>query len=426
MPIVTPVRVALLAAIFAVPGTHAVAAERSDTWFVTGTKLYVGPDTAPIDNGVVLVRDGKIAAAGKAGAVRIPAGARQSQCASGVITAGFQNSHVHFTGERDLFADAGKASPEQLSRHLQDMLTRFGFTTVVDTASDRDNTLALRARIESGELRGPRILTVGLPLYPPDGIPVYLANLPKPLLDRFALPETPEAAVAVVRENIAAGTDGTKLFVATPQADWSVKRMPADIASAAVAETHRLGKLAMAHPTDIEGIRAALAAKADILVHTTLGVRSAWPDALVQQLVERGVSVVPTLQLWGYELDKSKTPAEVRTMLIGHTIDQLKGFAAAGGQVLFGTDVGYMTDFDPGEEYALMARAGLTPMQILASLTTAPAARWKESRRRGRLDAGMDADIVVLEADPAADPRNFAKVRCVFRGGAEIYRHSGI
>jgi imidazolonepropionase-like amidohydrolase len=90
--------------------------------------------------------------------------------------------------------------------------------------------------------------------------------------------------------------------------------------------------------------------------------------------------------------------------------------------VLFGTDVGYMTDYDPAEEYALMAEAGLSPMQILASLTTAPAATWKEGDRRGKLVAGMDADLVVLDADPADEPRNFAKVRCAFREGKMIYQ----
>ena len=58
-----------------------------------------------------------------------------------------------------------------------------------------------------------------------------------------------------------------------------------------------------------------------------------------------------------------------------------------------------------------MSKAGLTPMQILASLTTAPAARWDEADRRGRLEVGMDADIIVLDADPAEDAKNFA--RCV-------------
>jgi imidazolonepropionase-like amidohydrolase len=89
--------------------------------------------------------------------------------------------------------------------------------------------------------------------------------------------------------------------------------------------------------------------------------------------------------------------------------------------VLFGTDVGYMTDYDPVREYELMAMAGLTPMQILASLTTTPAARWKEQDRRGRVASGMDADLVVLDADPADSPRNFAAVRCVIRRGEVIY-----
>ena len=97
--------------------------------------------------------------------------------------------------------------------------------------------------------------------------------------------------------------------------------------------------------------------------------------------------------------------------------EELRAFKAAGGQVLFGTDVGYMHDYDPTDEYVLMAKAGMTPGQILESLTTAPAARWKEEKRRGQVAPGFAADLVVLAADPAEDVRNFAKVQCVFRGG---------
>ena len=100
---------------------------------------------------------------------------------------------------------------------------------------------------------------------------------------------------------------------------------------------------------------------------------------------------------------------------------QLAAFAAAGGQVLFGTDVGYMTDFDPTEEYVQMSRAGLTPMQTLASLTTAPAARWRQENRRGSVSPGFDADLVVLNADPATDVSHFANVKCTFRRGREIF-----
>ena len=63
----------------------------------------------------------------------------------------------------------------------------------------------------------------------------------------------------------------------------------------------------------------------------------------------------------------------------------------------------------------------LSPMQILSSLTTAPAARWNEIARRGSVEPGKDADLVVLEADPALDVANFAKVRCTVRGGKLTY-----
>jgi imidazolonepropionase-like amidohydrolase len=61
-------------------------------------------------------------------------------------------------------------------------------------------------------------------------------------------------------------------------------------------------------------------------------------------------------------------------------------------------------------------------MQILASLTTAPAQRWNEADRRGRVAPDLDADLVVLAGDPADDVANFARVRCTFRGGALIYQ----
>jgi imidazolonepropionase-like amidohydrolase len=68
-----------------------------------------------------------------------------------------------------------------------------------------------------------------------------------------------------------------------------------------------------------------------------------------------------------------------------------------------------------------MGQAGMSPMQILASLTTVPAARWNESARRGRIAPGLDADLVVLQADPAQDVARFADVKCVVRGGRLVY-----
>lgn len=400
--------------------TAQTAGDASAATVLRAQRLLPAPDAAPIDDAVVLMQGGRILAAGPRASVQVPAGARDLGCAGGVVTAGFQNSHVHFMGPA--WADAATREPAALNRALGDMLTRHGFTTVVDTASDPRSTFALRQRIEQGSLRGPRILGVGAPIYPPNGLPFYLAGLPQAVRDQMPQPTTPEAAAAVVRGNLQVGADATKLFITTPQADRSVKHMPAPVARAAADETHRRGKLVMAHPTDLDGLRASVAAGVDVLVHTTLGMVEPWPAPLVAQMVAQRMSLVPTLKLWFHELDKAGVPAPVQQRLVAATQQQLKQFADAGGQVLFGTDVGYMTDFDPADEYRLMAGAGLTPAQILASLTTAPAARWNEQARRGRVTAGQDADLVVLGGDPLADARKFADVRCTVRGGALLHQ----
>ena len=92
--------------------------------------------------------------------------------------------------------------------------------------------------------------------------------------------------------------------------------------------------------------------------------------------------------------------------------------------MLFGTDAGYMTDYDPREEYALMAEAGMSFRQVLAALTTAPAERFGASRLAGRIVPGLAADLTVLESDPSGDVRAFAAVRYTIRNGRIIYRAS--
>jgi len=396
-----------------------IPAAAAETWVLEAATLYPAPDAPAINNAVVLVQGARIVAAGPRNAVHIPKGARVSECSGGVVTAGFQNSHVHFM--EAAWNDAAHASAPDLTHQLEAMLTRFGFTTVFDTGSDVTNTVALRERIEKGEIRGPRILTAGIPLYPQDGIPFYIRDLPPELLARMYQPKDAAEAREDVRQNLASGADATKLFVHTSPDGKSARFMTLEVARAAAEETHARHKLVLAHPSSLEGVRGALAAGVDVVVHTTLGEAQPWDAALIAEMNAKHVSVIPTFKLWKYELLKGNAPPEVIDRLVGATLQELRSFSEAGGQVLFGTDVGYMHDYDPTEEYQYMAQAGLTPMQILASLTTAPAARWKESGRRGRVAPRLDADLVVLTGDPAADVRNFASARCVFRAGLPVF-----
>ncbi len=134
------------------------------------------------------------------------------------------------------------------------------------------------------------------------------------------------------------------------------------------------------------------------------------------------MALIPTLKLFESELAKAGAPESVRERFARNAAQQLKAYADAGGTILFGTDVGFIEDTDTTRELRLMADAGLDWRAILASLTTAPAARYGFATRKGRVAAGMDADLVVLATDPASDPAAFAAVRATIRGGEVLYR----
>jgi imidazolonepropionase-like amidohydrolase len=106
---------------------------------------------------------------------------------------------------------------------------------------------------------------------------------------------------------------------------------------------------------------------------------------------------------------------------------EVKSYSDAGGQILFGTDIGYLTDYPLlTREFELLARAGLTFDQILATLTTAPAARFGFAQTTGRVAAGQDADLVVLNGDPTRDIKAFSRVALTLRSGKIMYRDPGM
>jgi len=385
---------------------------------LVGAKIYSSPNAAAIENGTILVRHGRIYAVGSGAEYKATRAATVLDCNGLVVTAGFWNSHVHILTPGLMHAD--NLSAEQISTQLEQMLTRWGFTTVFDVASVLPNTIVVRRRIESGEVVGPRILTVGDPFYPKGGTPVYL----KRFLEANHVPsgevESVSQAVTRERRQLRNGADAVKIFTASFAGGGRIITMPLEIATALVAAAHRAGRLVFAHPSNMEGIEIAVRSGVDILAHTA-PLSGAWSLALLNRMRANRIALIPTLELFEVEGKKShESPEDVQNEL-NAAVGQLKTYSEAGGQVLFGTDVGYILNFDTSEEFALMARAGLDFRQILASLTTNPANRFSYSTRSGRIAKGFDGDLVVLDGDPAKDISAFARVRYTIRNGKVIY-----
>ena len=370
-----------------------------------GATIYVTPDGTPIRDGVVVTRTGRIEAVGDRAEVALPPGMPVIDLAGQVVVAGFWNSHVHFSGKQ--FADAAGAPAASLSDAAREMLTRFGFTTVFDTGSSLTNTLALRKRIESGQVDGPLIFTTGDILYP--------AGVKDA---RFQI-RTPAEAIAATNTLLDGSADGLKVYA---QAFWDPKlTLSPEILTAVRAETRRRHVQMFAHPSNREGLFNAIDAGVDVLVHTTPQI-GPWGRELVAKMKAANIALIPTLQLWRFELVRGKAPAEAVERFQQRGVEQLRDYFSAGGQILFGTDVGYMTDFSTLEEFQKMAEAGMGFHDILAALTTAPPARHGLGARKGRIAVGLDADLVVLRSDPAADISAFADVGYTIRGGRIIYR----
>jgi imidazolonepropionase-like amidohydrolase len=383
---------------------------------LVGAKIYPSPDAPSIADGVLLVRDGRVAAIGGRDAVSIPPGSERLDCTGSVIVAGFWNSHVHFTERHWNGADTARA--EGLARHLREMLVRYGFVQVLDTGSWLENTEALRRRIDRGEIAGPAILTTGPGFVPEGASPFYI--LPDKLPELRSAGEARTRVAARLRE----GADAIKLFTGSVASPTRIVPMPLEVVRAATAEAHRQGKLVLAHPSNNEGLRAALNGGVDILAHTTPD-GGPWDAAFAGRMKARGMSLIPTLQLWRFELSRRGADSATMERFLGVAVEQLRSYSSQGGTILFGTDVGYMTAYDPTDEYRYMQRAGMTFRQILTALTTAPAGRFGKAGASGTLEAGKDADLAVLEGNPEHDIGALARVRYVMRRGRLIFRVRG-
>lgn len=384
-------------------------------------RVYTSPTDTPIDDGTVVIHNGQIRAVGPSDKTKGPRLARRVtviNCTGMTITAGLWNSHVHifFT---DALLHADQTPSKQLTSQLESMFTRWGFTTVFDTGSLLANTNVIRKRIADGEVKGPKILTVGEPFYIKNGVPVYVTPF---LEENHIAPETVESnteAVQRVQRQVRDGANGIKIYTGSMENN-GVLIMPLDMAKAIVAEAHRLGRPVIAHPQNQQGLEVALQSGADVLAHVA-PMGGPWTPALLERMKTAHIALIPTLTLFDVEAKKAHVSPKENQEWIDAAVQQLKSYSAVGGQILFGTDVGYTAHYNTAEEYTLMSQAGMTFPQIFASLTTNPAERFGSSSHSGRIAKDMDADLVVLDSDPSTNVEAFSKVHYTIRDGKIIY-----
>jgi imidazolonepropionase-like amidohydrolase len=185
--------------------------------------------------------------------------------------------------------------------------------------------------------------------------------------------------------------------------------MQVAIARAAVDEAHRHGQLVFSHSSNLEGTKVAIDAGVDVLAHTpedTSGI----DEAMLRRMIGQHMTIIPTLKLFS----RDDNIANIRGL------DDR--FHQLGGRLVYGTDTGFLTDYDQSEEFRQLMQAGFGFRDVLAMLTTAPAELFHLSQREGKVMPGMRGDLTILSEDPASgNPDAFTKAKYTIRGGKVIW-----
>lgn len=317
----------------------------------------------------------------------------QIDCEHGEIVAAGEPHPV----EAEIVQVDGFLMPAAADRHvhieLSDPVTvlQRGVTAVRDLAWPPERIFPLADASETPSFTGPLIRAAGPMLTGPGGYPTG---------DRWAPAGTgrelrgPDDAEAAVRDLAARGAAAIKVSL-----NAEAGPTPSDAELAAVADAAReAGIPVTAHAQGAGQVERALGAGFDELAHTPWTHRCS--DEVVATAAQR-LRIVSTLDICSFGRD---TPA-IRTAL-----DNLRRFHAAGGTVIYGTDLGNGA-IPPGihtRELQLMVEAGLEFEEVLEAMVRAP------------IEPGAPADLLVLDRNPLDDLTAFERIRAVIRSGRVV------
>lgn len=302
-----------------------------------------------------------------------------------------------------------------------------GFTTVRNVGSHGSTGLALRDRIASGMVPGPRMLVSG-PSVTVTGGHGDWTNSISPALRPERGPETmtadgPAEVRKAVRARIREGVDLIKITatggVLSQTAAGVDQQFFADELESIVEAAHRMGRKVAAHAHGADGIKAALRAGVDSIEHGTY-----LDDEAMALFVETGAYLVPTIHAGKYveakaRIDGFYPPAiKEKAAAVGPQLQGMLGRAYAGGvPIAFGTDVGVGDHGTNALEFVYMVEAGMPADECLRSATIHAAELCGLGDRLGTLEAGKWADVIAVRGDPLEDVTVLQQVEFVMKAG---------
>jgi len=411
-----------------------------------GERLIVDARRAPIENAALLVDNGRIVKAGAKGTIPLPSGATRVDLSGKTVIPALIDGHVHLGYQVGLDYSAANFTRATLI----DQLNRYaycGVAAVLSLGTDLgDLPFQIRAEQEAGRLGGALWITAGRGIAAPNAGPGTPALKPS----AYGVTNEQEARSAV-REQTARKVAFIKIWV--DDRNGTVQKLSPALYRAVIDEAHKQGTRAIAHVYYLDDAKELVRAGIDGFAHL---VRDREIDDEFLKLIKgREVLFMPNLGL-----AQSRTYAEapgwlddplLRETTPAPVIDRVRAFYskrsaadaeaarktyaimqrnlaklhAAGARIGYGTDAGAVPDhfyaYSAHRELQLMVEAGMKTQEALTA-ATGTTADYLRLKGNGTLEAGKNADFVVLDGNPLDDIANTKRIAKVYLKGREIDR----
>jgi len=402
------------------------------TTFVQVGRLLADPANGIVQRDKTLVIEGNRIVAVRDGFV---GEGRIVDLRSSFVLPGLIDSHVHLTGEQNPNSRLENVTESDVDQAFAG--ARFarrtlmaGFTTVADLGATNETIFGLRDAVRRGDVPGPRIIASGEAVSVHGGhgdVNGYREDIMH-LFSGESICSGVEDCMRAVRLQVRSGADIIKITatggVLSNTAAGLGQQFSDEELAAIVGAAHRMGRQVTAHAHGVDGINAFLRAGGDSIEHGTY-----LDDESIRLFRREGTYLVPTLLAGDFVTGIARgpnnffTPAQTAKALQAGPLmlDMVRRAHAGGVRIAFGTDTGVSAHGDNAQEFALLVRAGLTPLEAIQSATVNAAEHLRISQEAGRIAAGMPADLIAVTGDPLTDVTELERVRFVMRGGV-VYR----
>ena len=433
----------------------------AQTTAITGATIIDGTGRPPVRDGVIVVRDGTIAAVGPRASTPVPRGAAVIDAAGKHVIPGLMDANVHLMlGSAIEFIVRYEGRYEELIEEAAQVALKNGLTTVFDSWGPLQPLLNVRDRIKRGETPGSRMFVAGniVGFTGPFGhdfngaaettATSTLVRRINALWEENTGPDlmylTPEQLRVEIRRYLARGIDFLKFGATGHREEYFIMFSPA-AQKVIVEETHRAGLPVQTHTTNVEGLRMVVEQGVDMVQHGDWTGPTPIPPETIAAMIDRRIycAIQPFTQKRienaleeGTDAPSSRRRDKIRTV---HQNDV--NLIAAGAPLLLATDAG-MLDPDRRESmspnalversttlgeahfhwFRAVAEKGMKPMDAIVAATRNIAAAYKKLDRLGTLEPGKVADLVVLDADPLQDLNNIQRISMVIKDGRMVDR----